>query len=209
MNQLTSEGASINVHIHGTVSAIRAAAAELAGVSPVPVLSLSGFSFEALLAELRQRAAKDGNVVQIVKFESGEPAGPTPTEPTKNKPGRPRKPAATAPAAPAAPEPPKPIEPGTQQPAASAAPETTVQAPATATAPAAPESGGSEWGDDDKSTEVTLDDVKASLNAYSAVHGQATTRKVMEEKGGALRLADIKPEKYGELVRALKVQAAA
>jgi hypothetical protein len=52
--------------------------------------------------------------------------------------------------------------------------------------------------------EVSLDDVKAALNGYNAIHGTAKARQMMQEHGGALRLADVPADKFQSLIDALK-----
>lgn len=48
---------------------------------------------------------------------------------------------------------------------------------------------------------VTLDDVRARLNEYTRAHGLADAVKIVSELG-VKRLSELKPERYGEAVKA-------
>lgn len=155
---------------------------------------LAAVSPEALLAELRDRMAKQVPPM-VVRVEQFAPEG-TATEEVKTTRTR-RK--ATAdekvstaiinaatveqPGTVEVREEPKPVEAAAQEPAAD------------------------DWsGGDDAKPVPTLDDVKLALNGCAAVHGQAATREVMQKHGGA-RLMDVKAENYGALIAALDAKA--
>lgn len=166
--------------------------------------AIASFSTEDLLAELRQRLAPQGSVVRVEPFSSGPDTptvvGSTTTEAGGRKRGRPsnaekaaaEKAAADKPAettSTATKEDPKPTEAGTQQPAAA-------------------EAAGDDWDGDEAAKEVTADDVKAALNAFSSVHGSIKAREIMNEVGGSMRLADINPESYAALAARLQAETA-
>lgn len=174
----------IDLHIHATdASDLYRQIRDLAG----PAI-LEGYADEALLTEVRQRMAKKGLVVVVKPFEDGAAdtvEAPPATEddttvPPKGRPGRkPRAVESPAPAAPA-PEGPKPVEPASD----------TAKAMAEISATA-------------------IEDVKAALDAYAAIHGQMPAREIIKSVGGSARLMDVPPEKYGALVVALTVKVAA
>jgi hypothetical protein len=146
------------------------------------------YSTDALLEELRVRMRPEGLVVNIEPFEP-LPTSPDATppasavEPAKKR-GRPPKDVAPAPpidkpaTAVNVPEEPKKIEPSATSDA--------MKMPAT----------------------VGKDQVVAALNEYATARGgQVAAREVMSKTCGSTRLADIPPEKWGDLVAALQVAA--
>jgi hypothetical protein len=151
---------------------------------------LAGYPDEALLAEVRQRMAKRGLLLIVKPADEGEGAqvdnagdgDPVPPAP-KGKPGRKPK-AEAAPAAVATTEPPKPLDAATD----TAKAMTMTEKPADAPAP-------------------TVDDVKKALDAFAAVKGQMPAREKIKSVGLSDRLMDVKPEKFGALIEALKLAA--
>lgn len=160
---------------------------------------LAAFATEAILAELRERMAKDGLVVKVVKFaDSGEETGDVAEEvpetvkpPTKKELAAAAKLAATQAAHEAAAE-------------AAAAATTTREPPKTVDAAS---DTAKAMAEKSNVTTPTVDDVKTALNAFAAVHGQLKARAKIETAGGSPRLMDVKPEKYAGLIEALKVAA--
>lgn len=193
------ESPKVTLTIHGATSEdVLAQARSFGGKTD----AISTFATEDLLTELRQRLAPQGHVVRVEPFSTG-PDTPTvvssgTTEAGGKKRGRPsnaekaEKAAADKPAettSTATKEDPKPTEAGTQQPAAA-------------------EAAGDDWDGDEAAKEVTADDVKAALNAFSSVHGSIKAREIMNEVGGSMRLADIKPESYAALAARLQAETA-
>lgn len=183
--------ATVNIHISADTAENALAQARALGGSA----GLATIDNDALLAELRERMAKmdPPMVVRVEPFETPTigkvvegAATMTPKRgrrPTVEKAPEPVSTGLSPGTTEAVVEEPKPIEPGTQA-----------------------EGGGDDCGDGAKP--LTLDDVKAALNECGAIHGQAATRGVMQEHGGAARLMDVKPEKFDALVAALKKKAA-
>jgi hypothetical protein len=147
---------------------------QMAEFCPSGDSSLVQVETEALLKELRDRFAKQGQVVKVVPFandETAESTVETTSTPPATKRGRPRKVAedATKPfegTTAAAPEPEKIVEPA-PQPVAS------------------------------------IEDVKKSLNEFAAVHGQVEARRIMSEVGGSPALKDVPAEKYAAVIEGL------
>jgi len=171
---------TVHLSISGATSAeVLAAAASFGGSTG------TALNTEELLAELRDRFAKADppQVVRVEPFASDSASGDAGKATTT----RTRQPKADK-------EPPKPTNKETQ----AAAPDASSE-----------QASGDDWGSEgeDDAKEVTMDDVKTALNAYSAKHGQVATRDKMKEVGGSLKLIDIPKEKYGPLVEALKVAA--
>lgn len=155
--------------------------------------NLASSSNDDLLAELRQRLATEGLVVKVVPFETSQTVDPAPTTAPKATRGAGKKNADK--------EPPKATT--------TAAPKTGNGADPVQSAEQRKAENASDWDDDSgettTATELTIDDVKNALNAYSAVKGQVTARSVMQEVGGAAKLAEIPPTKYAELITRLRV----
>lgn len=152
---------------------------------------LADVSTEALLAALRDRMFKmdPPQVVKVVPFDETIGLGAALSE----------KPAATPDERPVAePEKPKAARRPREQPKAVAA---DTQQAGQATATEAPAGG------DDKA--ISREALTDALNACAAKHGQAETRKIMKDAGGAERLMDVKPDAYPKLLNALKEKAAA
>lgn len=148
---------------------------------------LIAYSDEGLLSEVRQRMAAKGLVVKVVPFDDGTSADdnastdvPVPTtEKEKGKPGRKTKVTEPPSRFPlGAMEEPKPIDP------ASDTAKTTAE-----------------------TTPATIDDVKKALDAFAAVKGQVEARAKIQAIGGAPRLMDVPPDKFGALIEALKLAA--
>lgn len=150
---------------------------------------LAAVSPEALLAELRDRMAKQVPPM-VVRVEQFAPEG-TATEEVKTTRTR-RK--ATA----------------DEKVSTAIINAATVEQPGTVEVreePKAVEAVVQDWsGGDEQKPVLTLDDVKTALNGCAAVHGQAATREVMQKHGGA-RLMDVKAENYGALIAALDAKA--
>lgn len=141
---------------------------------------------EALLAELRDRLAKNGQVVKIVPFDNEKTSGEG-NSPAATTRGRQRKSqaeaasdgGAKASAAPAA------IE-EAEQTIADNSPTVPANAEVTIMAPA------------------TLEEVKSALNAFAAANGQVEARKIMQDAGGSAALKDVPVEKFNDLILALQ-----
>lgn len=144
--------------------------AAIAGGNP-----LDKIETEALVAELRDRLSKNGQVVKIVPFAEKEnsESGNEPTRRTRQKKET------QAPVIPDA------IE-QAEQTIADNLPEASATAVVTTLAP------------------TTLEEVKSALNAFAAVNGQVEARKIMQDAGGSAALKDVPAEKYGDLVLALQ-----
>ena len=184
----------VHLHVSGkTLADCIAKVAQQAGGVP-----LTSIETDALIAELRERMAKQGMVVKVLPFDEpvagAAPANDTGTgkrgarKPREEKPAEQTKPADKA------------IETKT---------EPVADAPKTA-----PADVGGDWDDGDNEeagSEITLDDVKSALNEFAATYGQPKAREVISAhaKDKSVRLMDVDPSKYAALVQALRVKQAA
>lgn len=66
--------------------------------------------------------------------------------------------------------------------------------------------GGDDFGADDGDGDatITIQDVKAALDAFKAKKGLVDARRIMVEEGGSSKLIDIPAENYSKIIAALK-----
>lgn len=205
------------VHLHAFGNSLSEALASLGVQAGATVsLSISSFSDDQLLAELRQRMASKGMIVRVAKFDEEQGQLPLTTAATPATNEVPKTEATSPRPRGRPPNASKQISDEGRREIEEAAKRETKPEPKREAAKPVAQAVADEWDEDpagdeagEAPTKVTKEDVKAALNRFNAIKGMVTARQMLDRIGGSQKLMDIDAKHYPAIVAEINRELAA